>query len=328
MILLEAGGVPVLNKYLKVLLNGGAEEVEANPLADGLKAYEANDWATAQPLLTLALESQPHAFDALMALGRMHLEQGELDAAYPYLRQALDLDMQNAKLHYHLGELNEAQGNLDGAEAHFLQATRFDPEFTDAHIRLGMTLAAAGRPTEAVSCFDRAIFLDRGAIVARFHLATLCLDMGDHRRALAQLHLVKEREPEYPPVYVLQGRIFSQLGDHRQAILEFEKAAELGAADAHLYWLLGCSHEALGQTEPANKAFAHVLEHDPDHAPAHFKVGMAHMAAMRLQPAKGHLERLLGVPEYQAEASAALARIEATFAEIAAKMVGEAPPAP
>ena len=50
------------------------------------------------------------------------------------------------------------------------------------------------------------------------------------------------------------------------------------------------------------------------------------MAGMRLQPAKGHLERLLNEPEYQAEASAALARIEATFAEIAAKMVGDAPP--
>ena len=49
----------------------------------------------------------------------------------------------------------------------------------------------------------------RTAVVARFHLAQVCLQLKDHRRALTQLHLVKELQPNYAPVYMLQGDIFT-----------------------------------------------------------------------------------------------------------------------
>lgn len=312
----------MLSKYLKTLLNGGVPETDRDPLADGLAAFEAGDHDGALPLLLQALEADPYQVQALGAIARMHLERGEFAEALTQLQTAIQFDAYNAQLYYGLGEAASGLQDLFAAERHFTRATELDPDFTDAFIRHGMVLAELGRREDAIKAFERAIFLDRAAVVARYHLAQVCLQLEDFRRALTQLHMVKELHPTYAPVYLLQGEIQQRLGDARQAIVEYEKAVELGVGDADLFWQLGQLHLGLNDRDKALKAFQQVVDIDPAHYPAQMQLARMHEEAKRLLQAQQAYEALLDSEEFGAIAQAGLDRISAVLAEIAASMSG------
>lgn len=317
----------MLSKYLKTILNGGVPETARDPLADGLAAFEAGDHDAAMPALEEAIALEGGApLEAHVALGRIYMEQGRAQPAAERFRHALALDPYHATTHYHLADLMHRVQDPVSATEHFTRATQCDPDYTDAHIRLGMVLTEQRRFDEAIKSFEKAIFLDRTAVVARYHLAHVCIEKQDFRRALTQLHLVKELHPDYAPVYLLQGELFQRLGDYRQAIVELNKAVELGSGDANVYWALGTSHLALKQREKALRAFLQVIEHDPQLWPAYYEAALLQEGMKRYQQARQTYKALLEVPEYSDIATEAVTRIDQLLSEIAAQMAGEDDP--
>lgn len=316
----------MINKYLKTLLNGGVPEREVRPVEDGLAAFEEGRHEEAQALLERALAADPEHVEVMTTLGRIHLAAGRFAEAQQVLLGALAIDHLNAAVHYTLGEVGFHAGQSEMALKHYQRAIQVDPDFTDAHIRLGMLYRELNQLDEAVKAFERAIFLDRCAVVARFHLAQVCIAKGDPRRALTQLHLVKELHGDYPPVFVLQGELQLGLGDYRQAIVEFERALELGVDDASLHWQLSEAHHRLGDKDQALKRCLRALEHDPGLAPARLRAAELCEAQRKYAQAQQHFEALFGVEGYDTPAREGAARVAGVLAEIAARLAGDAAP--
>lgn len=315
---------PLLNKYLKSLLNGGAPEAPVkSPLEQGLASFEAGDYESAMAQLREALAADPHHVPALVAMGRMLLDAGESAASLEHLKAARELDNRNPQVFYLLGELASGTGDYVSSEKNFKKAVELDPDFTDGHIRLGMVLAETRRLPEAIKAFERAIFLDRAAVVARYHLAQVCIQNEDYQRALTQLHLVKELHPDYAPVYILQGDIFTRLGDYRQAVVEFSRAIELGEGDSSVHYRLGRAHLALKNKERALRAFLSTIEQDAEAWPAYYQAAQLQEEMKRYAPAQTCYQALLGIEEYREVAAAAVERINGLLGEIAASMAGE-----
>lgn len=313
----------MINKYLKSLLNGGApEQPVKSPLEQGMALFEAGDYEGALPHLEEGLRADATHTAALVALGRIRLDLGLYADALEPLRIARDLDGKNPQVFYLLGELASAQGDVIAAEKNFRKATELDPDFTDSHIRLGMVLSEQRRLNDAVKAFERAIFLDRMAVVARYHLAQVCIETEDFQRALGQLHMVKELHPDYAPVYVLQGDIFQRLGDHRQAVVELTKAVELGAGDATVQYRLGRSHLALRNKEKALRAFLATIEQDAEYWPAYYYAAVLQEELKRYAQAQRNFQAIQHLEEYREVAVAAIERINGMLAEIAASMAG------
>jgi tetratricopeptide (TPR) repeat protein len=105
------------------------------------------------------------------------------------------------------------------------------PQLTDAWIQRGLALEKLERHAEAQRALEQAIRLYPAGAVARYHLARICHAVGDGRRAMAQLALVRRLVPDYRPAILLQARVHAQAGHHRAAIGEFERALMLNADD-------------------------------------------------------------------------------------------------
>ncbi|MEB3195621.1 MAG: tetratricopeptide repeat protein [Candidatus Sericytochromatia bacterium] len=312
----------MFNKYLKTILNGGIPEQEIRPREDGLAAYEAGEFQRAHPLLLKALETDPFAVDVLLALGRIDMSSEQFEKAEAWLKRAHDVDVRHALVNYLLGELAVRQERLPEAAGYFTRAVQSDPDYTDAYIRLGMVHQQAQRGDEAIKAFERAIFLDRSAVVARFHLAEVCVAQGDVRRALTQLHLVKEIHGDYPPIFVLQGEIQFGLGDFRQAVLEFERAIALGIDHADIQAHLSQAHAHLGNREAALQAALRSLEHDPARHALRLQVAEWLEQTHRLAQARAHYASLAETEPHAAHAQEALLRLDERLAQIAASMAG------
>jgi tetratricopeptide (TPR) repeat protein len=313
----------VLSKYLKTILNGGVPEEERDPLKEGLALFEAGDYDPAMPLLEEVLEADNGNVASLVAIGRIHTARGHFRKASKVLESALDLEPKNPQINYYMAELSYELQDYLSAEEYFTKATQCDPDYTDAYIRLGMLLSELSRYHDAIKALERAIFLDRAAVVARYQLAQVCVELEDFRRALAQIHLVRELHPDFAPVHMLQGDIFDRLGDYRQAIVELNKVVELGGADANVYWQLGTAHLALKQREKALRAFLHVIEHDPELWPAYYEAAQLQEGMKRFQQARQTYKALLHAEEYAEVANEAIERIDGVLAEIAATMAGD-----
>jgi tetratricopeptide (TPR) repeat protein len=307
-------------KQLKNLIGLTPPPPPRNFLADGLAFFEAHKPTEALPLLEEGLLERPDHVAALLAVGRIHLDARRYDQAENALKRAHAFDTKNAKAHYMLGEVSQALQDALAAENHYRKATQLDPDFTDAFIRYGILLWESKRPNDAIKALERAIFLDRTALLARFHLAQICRQQGDHQRALTQLHMIKEREPSYSPVYQARAEIFLELGDNRQAIEEFQQLINLGAADAGVYWKLAQAHGALAQKDKALRAYLQVTRLNPQYWPAYYQAALLQEEAKQYQSAHQSFTLLLDIAPYQEAARAAVTRLAKLITEMATAM--------
>lgn len=312
----------MLSKYLKTIMNGGVPEDDRPPLEIGMAAYEAGDIDAALPALLEGLGQVPDHLGALMAMARIYLDRNAPEHALEMLVRAAAIAPKDAQNHYMQGEAKQALDDPAGAEAAFRKVTTLDPDHTDAHIRLGMLLAEQNRLQEAVKAYERAIFLDRTAVVARYNLAQVCVQLEDYQRALAQLHLVKELHPDYAPLHLLQGDLFQRLGDQRQAVIEFNRAIELGSGDAQTHWQLAEAHLSLGERSKALKSYQEVVSLDAGFMPAHAMAARLLEDLKRYPQALDAFRGLLEAPEFAEEAKAAVARLGSIISEMERKMAG------
>lgn len=165
---------------------------------------------------------------------------------------------------------------------------------TDAHIRLGVLLYRQRRFAPALVAFERAISLDRGAVVARYHVALMAVEAGDGVRATAQLTWIKQVRPDFAEAYLLQATVFERQNCRGAAASELRAliAAVPGHALAHLR--LGKTLLAARDAKGALTALERACRLDPRLGEAHFGRGRLLEAASRLVEAAAAYRAALG----------------------------------
>ncbi|MBM3267424.1 MAG: tetratricopeptide repeat protein [Candidatus Sericytochromatia bacterium] len=247
---------------------------------------------------------------AMSYIGRIQTLRGEYDEAEKTLRRSLSMQAQiDPQSLYFLGEAYFYQRKWSEAEKYLRETIVREPKYTDAYIRLGMVLREQKRLDEAVRAFELAIVNDQKAVVARYQLAQICVDREDYKRALSQLHFVKDLAANYAPAFVLQGDIYQRLGDHRQAIVEYCKVVDMAKGDAGLYWRLGRSFMAIKDRMQAVRAFEQAIRLDKAMWPAYFYAAQLRDEFQHYEKAMVHYRALLAVEEYRAIAKEAIDRL-------------------
>ena len=89
------------------------------------------------------------------------------------LHQVLDLDPDNAEVHYHLGLVYARQNRPADAMVCFRQSAAADDSYGPAHLALGLMLAESGESAAARVSLQKALQLDPQNDKARKHLALL-----------------------------------------------------------------------------------------------------------------------------------------------------------
>jgi tetratricopeptide (TPR) repeat protein len=90
------------------------------------------------------LRLDPQAVPALVNLGRLEHESGNLAAAERLYRQALSLDPSERSAAFNLAVLAEEQGDSRAAIRRYEQALRVAPDLADAHLRLSRLHTSLG----------------------------------------------------------------------------------------------------------------------------------------------------------------------------------------
>jgi len=106
------------------------------------------------------LRTNPHHMDALINVGMLFYEQGELESATGSFLRAVAVDQDNAVAHFNLGSVLEELGQLETSRKHLRIAVRLDPSHADAHYNLAFVCDRLGAPSEARQHWQTYIKLD------------------------------------------------------------------------------------------------------------------------------------------------------------------------
>ncbi len=107
-----------------------------------------------------SLEKDPRNLQALLNLGTLLYEEGELALAAEHFRRAVEVDPRSALARYNLGSLLDDLGQLEEARAQLEEAVRIAPAHPDAHYNLAFVLEELGAREQARPHWRRYLQLD------------------------------------------------------------------------------------------------------------------------------------------------------------------------
>src|SRR5262245_13009438 len=155
--------------------------------------HQAGRLEEAAQLYQQVLRGNPRHFDALYALGIIHLQSGRLEEAQNYLGEAL----------------------------------RIRPRFPEALCSRGIALLQLRRRDEALSSFDQALAIMPDFVEALSSRATALLEVNRLDEALAAFDRVLAIDPKHAISWNNRGNTFVAMRRLEEAVASFDKALAL-----------------------------------------------------------------------------------------------------
>lgn len=109
------------------------------------------------------LSTDPRHVDALINLGMLSYDGGDLEKAADCFRRAVALEENNAVAQFNLGSVLEEMGELEEARQHLRLAVRLDARYADAHYNLAFVCEKLSARAEAREHWQRYVDLDPGS---------------------------------------------------------------------------------------------------------------------------------------------------------------------
>lgn len=106
------------------------------------------------------LAINPQHLDALINLGMLSYEEGDLEKAVQCFQRAVELDKENAIAQFNLGSVLEELGQMEDACRHLRIAVRLAPHYADAHYNLAFVCDKLGSYLEARQHWQLYVKLD------------------------------------------------------------------------------------------------------------------------------------------------------------------------
>lgn len=271
-----------------------SEKTEAEYLA-AAKEYYAKDQLPAGIIqLKNALEINPDNAEARRLLGELYLKQGAGDGAEKELRKALVLGVAPEAIREPLAEALKQQGKYQQILTEITPLDSLPPE---SNARLycfrGDALQAMGKPDEAWQQYSQALEVDPKSYSAKLGLARLAMDRQKPDEAMALIDEAAGMAPENAEVLAFRGGLYEIKGDLAKAEASYSEAIALNPSQT-----LSLIHRALvridlGKLELAAADVNEAKKQAPQHYLTLFAQGRLALAQDKPQEAETALDESL-----------------------------------
>lgn len=264
--MLRTRDVPAARVLRDQLAAAGPADPSLHFLDGYLLAVEGADESEVVRRLSRRAWTRPRRVTNLVTLAGFHEARGDAAAAATILQQAAKIAPQNISLQVLMAASLLATGRFDEAArtATAIEASH-GPNALIFGIR-GLAYLGAGQPDRARREFSLGLLYEPEAARLRLNLATALIELGEHRRAFAELQRARQYYPNNADVYAQLGLLREQTGDLTGAERTYRRAIELDPDHANalnnLAYLLAAKMSspsaALPYAQRAHKLAPHV----------------------------------------------------------------------
>jgi tetratricopeptide (TPR) repeat protein len=128
-------------------------------------------------------EADPTNPDGWVNLGRVAVQEGDMERARTVLQKALAINPNLARAHYFYARVLRSDGDYDGAAKHLEIVLQQYPKDRVALNDLGRVLFLSRKYPQAMAEFERAIAVDPEDLQANYNLMLCYKGMGDATKA-------------------------------------------------------------------------------------------------------------------------------------------------
>lgn len=199
------------------------------------------------------------------------------------------------------------QGQLEEAEHYYRQAITLDRKNADSYNALGITLVAQKKIKEAIALFRKAIKLSPENASACLNLGAALRQKGALSEAIKWHQRAVELYPQNPHVHSYLGKCLSDCGERDKAIVCFRKALTLAPEDKRSLGALGNIFRLQGNWEAAQSCFEQLVKLQPNDAVTHSNLGVVLKNLGNTSEAVFHFRRALDLDTHNVSARHELA---------------------
>ncbi|MFO1322773.1 MAG: tetratricopeptide repeat protein [Burkholderiales bacterium] len=282
---------------------GASQMTLAEALRQAMALHRAGRLPDAERLYRAILRAVPDQFDALHLLGVLEADRGNLDAGWPLLARALEVDpsslpaQANAanvlnRMRRHAEALAASERVLaarpDDADTHntralalrglarhdeslasFDRAVACNPRHAVAWTNRGLALASLGRDDEALASHTHALAIDERFAQAWHNRATTLAHQKRSDEAIAAFDRALELDPALAEAWSGRGNVLRALGRHAEALRDVDRALARMPDFAEALYVRGNVLRESGRYDDALASFTRALAARPDFAPAY-----------------------------------------------------------
>jgi len=199
-------------------------------LGDVKRAKKAYEMAIEMRVDTLVT---PHRmWGYYRALGLLHLNTGEMDAAKEVMRQALLFDSKQSEAWYLLAQILTASGDYGPAQEAIREALVLDPHrdtYVTAFINMGVALQQQGDYVSALSIYRRTLSQNPNRLDVLINAGIAYFSLEDYQNAVVMFERAVIISPSDMEIYLGLIQSYANLGDLKKALEICQKALTLNS---------------------------------------------------------------------------------------------------
>jgi len=212
--------------------------VKAQTTADGIKALDYENYATARRIFSQLVKSQPD----------------------------------NALNYYYLGIVYCNLGKIDSARMVFTAGTQADPKSIYNYVGLGRTFLEQNNAQQANQYFDKAKSLTTQKDITQYKLIADAYSSAAHPNYDMAVTLLKkaiEYNNKDAEVYWILGKTYEAMNKSGDAVSAYERATELNPSYANSFTHIGVIWRNARNLNLSKESFDKALQADPNFPPAY-----------------------------------------------------------
>jgi tetratricopeptide (TPR) repeat protein len=269
-----------------------------------------------ETLWRTTLVRNPDSFLACNNLGHILLERGQVDAAIPCFKRALEIKPDSHEACVNLGSAFRQTGRTDEAIKTFLAGLESVPSSHYLHYDLGNVLLETGRAGEAAAQFRKALEIKPDFAEAHNNLGNALKQSGQTDEAMVHFRKALEIDPLFAGAWFNLGTALLQSGQADEAIVSFQRSVEIDPNSADACNNLGLALLQKGRVAEAIGEFQRTLQIQPNHAEAYTGLGIAFLRQGRPGEAVVHFQKALEIQPDNARVQQRLAWVLATTPDV------------
>ena len=185
-----------------------------------------------------AIEHKPDYLNALVCLGELQRNIGQIDEAKKSYDKAMKINDKNDGVYLGLGVIYAIKKQYDSAAYCFKTTLQLKPGFPEAHSNYANFLDIIGKTDSSIKEYAVAISLNPEAYIPYMNRARIYLvETHNYDAAIADYNKVIQIKPAMGEPYYLRSKCYFQKGNKAQAIQDADKAISLGYAQADQNYL-------------------------------------------------------------------------------------------
>ncbi len=242
------------------ILKQDPDSVDALILAATIQKTLNKDADTKQ-IYERVLKNDPQRKNVYKLLGKLYLDEGDLDNAFRIFEQMTQVFPDDYIGHYYVGKIHLMRKETAEAEAAFLKTLDIAPTLIEPRLDLIQIYQAENKKEKIISLYEEILSQYPGNSAVEIELALLYLDNGRIDEANEMLKALGERAATDRDVIraVIQNLILQ--GRNKEAVVVLSTMAQAAPEDADIHYAAGLAQFNLEDFEAAYQQFSQV---DPE----------------------------------------------------------------